>query len=913
MGNSPNPPKISTEIATIFWLDQNVYNEDNKYTYEKYLPKLKNFNFFCFTSVDDLINYIQNKDNINYFEFKPFYVIVSGRLAENFCNEYVKLIERQKYRIIANIIVYCFLQKEHEKKPYFKDDFLNAGKITSRFEDVANYILNNESEWKNIDKYYEPDDPAKENLDNYGDNFMIIDTSKEYELALPILISKTINSSLIKKDEIINFQNKLLKKYCKSYKEEYLKLIKPLGIKNMNIPLHILTKFFIKFFTAEKLPNTEGKNFYQDLNFDLSHDKFDEYHPFIFLIYDGLNKKFIQSYKKKVYRGANISKKELGKLLSNYNEIQKNIDGNKKNIYYSKQFSSFSKDINEAYNFLFQKNKKDDPKVLFIIEECKKEDFYVTNIDLDIESLSACKTEKEVLILPLTCFEITKIEQNKTYKNVTNIYLNYLDKYQDKIESKIKELKEKNDENAIRDFFQKSMKSQFGKSVKKCYNRKERLSSNFSAILEAPPNNSYFINQIALGFISQSLKGSGNSKDQTAAHMDDEFPNLKKEYECRASEDKDKCLIEKENYFAKFLNEKLRELNVDTEIFDNNFSIGYCIGNFLANFGSFKKAPTREKVLNIVYSLFACGPHIIKLLIKNYPKIKSIIENNTFNLGNISIDAVMALEGLNILISLSVEFYYVIKYQYQYKKWKSSLLYVGKRTTKILTGIGFSVIGNLITKAVISGFIVLTGISVTPFVTITLQYFGSGICGYLGNNVGNYLGERIFGKDEFKLTSAHIYYKYIPKKYRECGNNPHLAWDKSHLCANVKSYIIECIINDTETQMRIINIPNNIFELPECLGCDCDNECDLNNSFDTNCSSYESENENNYKKCYDKKNKFIGDLIIPYKGIKDNAYKIDFVIYGINKKEISNKEWIDFRDKESKKKLIEIGYIYSVY
>ena len=361
------------------------------------------------------------------------------------------------------------------------------------------------------------------------------------------------------------------------------------------------------------------------------------------------------------------------------------------------------------------------------------------------------------------------------------------------------------------------------------------------------------------------------------------------------------------------MNEKLRELNVDTEIFDNNFSIGYCIGNFLANFGSFKKAPTREKVLNIVYSLFACGPHIIKLLIKNYPKIKSIIENNTFNLGNISIDAVMALEGLNILISLSVEFYYVIKYQYQYQKWKSSLLYLGKRTTKIVTGVGFSVIGNLITKAVISGFIVLTGISVTPFVTITLQYFGGGICGYLGKNVGNYLGERIFGKDEFKLTSAHIYYKYIPKKYRECGNNPHLAWDKSHLCANVKSYIIECIINDTETQMRIINIPNNIFELPECLGCDCDNECDLNNSFDTNCSSYESENENNYKKCYDKKNKFIGDLIIPYKGIKDNAYKIDFVIYGINKKEISNKEWIDFRDKESKKKLIEIGYIYSVY
>ena len=46
MGNSPNPPKISSKKATIFWLDQNVYNEENKHTYEKYLPKLKDFNFF---------------------------------------------------------------------------------------------------------------------------------------------------------------------------------------------------------------------------------------------------------------------------------------------------------------------------------------------------------------------------------------------------------------------------------------------------------------------------------------------------------------------------------------------------------------------------------------------------------------------------------------------------------------------------------------------------------------------------------------------------------------------------------------------------------------------------------------------------------------------------------------------------
>ena len=54
--------------------------------------------------------------------------------------------------------------------------------------------------------------------------------------------------------------------------------------------------------------------------------------------------------------------------------------------------------------------------VLFILEKPKDEDFFLTN--LDIESLSAIPSEKEVLMLPLTCFEIVKIDDEDTYKNV---------------------------------------------------------------------------------------------------------------------------------------------------------------------------------------------------------------------------------------------------------------------------------------------------------------------------------------------------------------------------------------------------------------------------------------------------------------------------------------------------------------
>ena len=110
MGNSQ---LLDIYKDTILWLDQNVYNEENKNTYEEYLPKLKGFNFLCFTSVDKLIKYIAN--NLNYFEFRHFYVIVSGRLAESFFNSYLLIAE--KYNVIADTIVYCYNQKYHETKP----------------------------------------------------------------------------------------------------------------------------------------------------------------------------------------------------------------------------------------------------------------------------------------------------------------------------------------------------------------------------------------------------------------------------------------------------------------------------------------------------------------------------------------------------------------------------------------------------------------------------------------------------------------------------------------------------------------------------------------------------------------------------------------------------------------------------
>ena len=819
-----------------------------------------------------------------------FYIVVSGRLAEEYYNEYVKITE--KYNIIAASIVYCYKQKYHETKPYFKDKFLNSGGITCDFEYVANYILNDECNWANIHQTYQKYIPEQT---NYGDIFMYMNTNNEYELALPILIGKTINSSLIEKGEIKKFQELLLSRYNNSYTQKDIQLIKPSGNKNMDIPLHILSKFFVKFYTSESL---DGNNFYKKLNLDLTNNKFDEYHPFIFLMYDSLNKGYLKSYNKKLYRGGKILKSEFDKIIAN-----KNICSNKneKLFYFSKNFLSFSKSekVAKKPTFFNNQNYGNTITVEFIIENCKNEKYFITNID--ISSFSNFEDEEEVLILPLTCFEVVKIGEEEVYENVTyrKIYLRYLDKYLDKITEKINDLNSKSDKTEINNFFTKSMNSKFGKNVIDCYDKKQKLSLNYCKILGASPDNNYFLSIIGTNLFSKII---GNSKEQIGAHLDDEVNGFLEEYNGSNTDTKEKSNIIK--YFEG-MNEKFKDLNIQT--LDNSYSIGFCLGSFISNLRSLMKAPTSAKVFSVVSCALGCGLPLIKMI----PKIKYIISLDVLKS---RVNVGMILNGLNILWGIGIGAISIFKFHFEYhKRWKITGFYAGKLVLKTAISIGFSFLGNLASKAACLGIIILVGSPLSPFVTVVVGLIGGIAFGALGNYVGNKLTDKIFGKDEFVLSSANLYYKYIPKKYRKRGNNPHLKWNNTYLCADVKSYIIECIINDVDTAMRVINIPNDVFELEECLGYEI-NQNYLINEFDSEDSTDDDEDGKKFlAKKLQKGKKFAGDLVIPYKGIDENAYKIDFVIYGISKEKISSKEWSISRDKESKEKLILMGFVLSVY
>ena len=883
MGSSQN---IDRNKETIIWLDKNVFNEENKSTYNEYQQKLEEFNFFCFSSINSVKSFIEK--NLNYFEFRLFYVIVSGKLAEEFYNEYVKITE--KYNIIAATTVYCLNQKYHEKKPYFKDKFLNSGGITFDFENVVNYIKKDEYGWKNINQNYLKYIPEKE---SFGDVFMNIDTKKEYELALPVLIGKTINSSLIEKGEIKNFQNLLISRYCKSYEERAISLVKPSVEKNMDIPLHILTKFFIKFYTEESL---DGNNFYKDLNRDLSNNKFDDYHPFIFLIYDSLNKGFIKSYNKELYRGTKISKKEFRNIIKFKNKKENKL------FYFSKNFLSFSKDKKIALNFL-RNSQNDTVTVLFILEGCKNEKFFLSNID--IESLSSIKTEKEVLMLPLTCFEITKIGDKEMYNNIKyrKIYLKYLDKYYQKILTKIEDLRKNSEENskAIDEFFNKAMESKFGKNVQKCYDKKNKISINFCKILGASPENNYLMSVIATNFFSKITQLIGKSGDQVGAHLDDELPNFLKD--CNLVDGNNE-----KNKFIKFFGNHEKEFKkLDIEVMNNGFSIGYCIGSFLVSIKSFIDAPTSSKAFSIASLALGCGLPIIKSI----PQIKFIIGQTILN-SNINVGFV--LNGLNILWAVGIELFSIFKFHFEYKIWNITGKYICKRFIKLGVSLGFSLIGSLTCLAIKYRIFIFTGIPLGPFSVFIIGLLGGIVFGALGTYAGNYLADKAFGKDEFVLTSANLYYKYIPEKYRKKGNNPHLKWNDTYLCSNVKSYIIECIVNEVDIIMRVMNIPNNIFELEECLGYEVKTDY-INDESNSDFSTDDEDDKKFVVKKLTKGKKFVGDLVTPYKGIGENAYKIDFVIYGIDKENISLNDWMESRapNKKNEKNIIQIGFVLSVY
>ena len=219
---------------------------------------------------------------------------------------------------------------------------------------------------------------------------------------------KKFSSRFLNEDLLEKFKQFLFINYY-----EYIKDIELIKIINSNIkiPFYLFSKIFLRLYTMES-------PFYRDLNKSLRNGNFSDFNQFIFTLYYGLNRKIIEDcHDCKLFRFSNITKKEYD-----------SIKNSSCRIVLAKTFLSFSKNFRLAKAFILRKDNPNIKRIFFVVNPVSEKNIIVTNID--VESISYFVSEREVVFLPFSGFEIINIEEGAEY---TTIYLNYLNKYEKKV------------------------------------------------------------------------------------------------------------------------------------------------------------------------------------------------------------------------------------------------------------------------------------------------------------------------------------------------------------------------------------------------------------------------------------------------------------------------------------------------
>ena len=864
----------------VIWIDQNIDNDENKYTYEEFTNSLPEFDIIKCKSVKETFDLIEK--NYEDYKFKLFYVIVSGSLSEEFFNEYVK--KSLEMHILCATIIYCSEKhrKMNEFKPFYLDNFLNPGKVTDSSYFVIDYIKSIECKYyldsnelnnkQKEEKKENEDEKIKENEKNKND----IEFAAEFTyvndlgtMAYPIIISKYINCTLIEKEEFEAFQEEYVKKFPK------LKhLFKPSEEKNIFIPYHILAKYYLSIYTHET-------DFYVNMNNELRERKFDNHRIYIYLMYNALNKGVFKSYcQSNLYRGGTLSKEEFDNLMEKL-EMKKNSKSESDKIFFfSRKFLSFSKEEYVANYFLQIAiiSKYKGVYVRFIVEGMEDDDFFVSNIDINAMKLSKFSEEEEVLFLPLSCFEVVSITNEDFCKNdIKVIRLRYLNKYKEIIYNNFETiLKEQNTEK-LQEFIKNAINSKYSKRIckylgydfnKYFYNeisRKTNVELNYQPHISFQFKNS---NPYGKKFVIRKefkdlLSQMDNANDllKNAEKLLDNFNTPISSYQfgkyhgkdCIACYDKEgnilylddglNCYIPSVNnnlelcnnqdiykqefepnselvevegfsvgrfikFFSKLINKKnivnkkgLNKTQADKFIKEKNNKmkykqsgaieatmVGNAIGHFLANYDQFKKADFNNKIIMIRDAAIPVATLLGRKILDAIPIFKNTCLRSIFRFGFISFSI------FEICRSVYDVFFSDILTRDEKMK------IVLKKGLSIITDIFFAAISQTvgINIALALGFVAGPGAIITGgIVGVAFGYIGGKIIKKINENEAN---------RQFIFYSDSLYFKYVPKKYREYAI-PTLKWRDPPL--ESKSFALELIVNENgkDPNWVIINIP----------------------------------------------------------------------------------------------------------
>ena len=676
-----------------------------------------------------------------------------------------------------------------------------------------------------------------------------------------------INSSFITEFELESFQCFLM-----DYYPELKDLIFPAREKKIDIPYYLLAKFYLRMYTNEK------SNFFKNMNFDLSNDKFDLYRVYIFLLFNALNKKTIKScYNRSLFRGTVLSKAEFEKIekalnnkreLDKINELVKNKNEINTCLYYSKTFLSFSKNINMAKGYINKGNDELIP-VLFEIKgldkKFKNDDFVVTNLDLvNISEFN----EEEVLFLPFSCFDLISIKDEEMnifgeIVTIKKIELEYLYKNKKYINEYIHKIKEKEQ---IAIFLRDVINSAFSNEISEKINlqnfdikkkfqeflsekykiKKEFLTINnvhspllFNCIFKQLQQPRFLqkikidnIEGIRLKFQNEKQMIITKQNNKLICYLSDKIKNFFGVGEKIYFGDKNNNNLQ--NEIVQFKNKNSLFLD---NCFFTLYTVGIEIGDYIANYENIKDEPLMVKIKKLGnFGLFLLASFISDLFSPYIPN--AIFNYAPIIMGTISINHyILSIADLRN----KIRNFFSPSEIYSLMKKRAYLVLNNLSIKNIIYGIGAF------------GFNLLMYLQIGSKVVIALCSLGLGVAVGFGSR--KLEDKKIINEDDqsdnLVMFSEHLYYQYIPKKFKEwCF--PTFTW--KGVSNKIQSFAIE-LVEDGNRKWLIINIKKWIRKL-----------------------SIE-----NYRD--------VGDTIIEYKGVSKHPNEVTFILYELGKETFKPEEW----------------------
>ena len=872
----------------IFWIDKNIKNDENQKYLNQLIKEFPTYKIETFTSIDNLESFLTKNKKV--YDFKFIYNIISGSLAEDFFNRYNLFTNTT---IIAGTIVFCGNKNYHSSKPYANDLYLNPGSVVNNFTEVINYIKSpNDMLWYNLTNIKKDSIMLPKKKTTFGNTFKYAQSLSE--ITLPIILTEIIKKNLIQDIDILKFKEYIFSRYLYNKKNNIIiPLVKPSLEKSVYIPLKKRAKYLLRLYTAET-------DFYHDINKELTNiEGFGFYKVFILILYFSIQNKILDSFtSRELYRRTLISKNEMDEIIQIF-EKKKNGDKTNKEIssilYYGKPFMSFSKDRTVTYNFA-KTIYPNTCRVMFILNPPKlKDKVFFSNIDIDKLNISEY-SEKEVLFLPLSCFEIT--DYKKIGESDYEITLNYLDKYYEELNKTISLMKNQDE---MQTFYEKVLESPFSEKVIECLEDYKNIFNNikdffierssiqdinlnFNKIIPKLPhdkliprfNENASMEGIPSGFSNGKQLNALFSSEPVSIQLQENKNSGYKIWELKYS-DGNKAIIKQH---------PKRGDNIIIKKIDENGQLGYYDEAFKPISEEIKIGKTNTKeVLTHSKDFNMAEVQELSLLRNGFASANLFGGAIGYNLANIdnfiksskedklkSLGATFGLStGMVILSNTAKSAVPVVStgllggfYIYDLVSdinspaltKKETAISILKNTTNLAVNIGTGIGGFY------AGMQIGISLGITTGPGVVLIGLGSGIVGGL---IGGLFG-RFLTSQKMILNCNSFYKNYIPLKFREEGNIPDLFWEGIN--KNTKSLALEVIIDQKYKTWSVINIP------PQTRKISPD----------------------------------VGETLIKYGRFRHyNPNTVDFMLYSIKKEKITQEEWND--QKKNKELIIDVAIL----